>query len=640
MTINRQSREYVRWYQDALNRIDGAGLSVDGIAGARTRAAVRRYQTRKGLVVDGKVGSRTEAALVADGAPPPPGAPAAAFNLLVDANRDGTIDATPATSATWTFGAAGSGAVVLVNNDDDGIDGSPDNENTVVDGGNDASELAPLRIARAGTGTVPPGTTLELLVDRPDALRIFSSHAVSGTEIIGPAVGGSHRFASLPSATLNLAMEGVRYAGPGFDGEVQITLRATAPGGTRTEQTATVRVAPWIMPSHLEPVEKVFVVEDTFASNARFRSDLRRMVTAAGARLVEFRSSDVWMQDCMEFGFASIPGIALRSVLRAPRNRPLRSFPRALLGTDLGYTEQGTLTPFTTFDSSGNLEATPPFTSPAGKHFPFGRVYFGPGRGVFDTIDVDLAEFLRKQVVQEPVELDTAWLAVGHVDEVLSFVPAPGGLGFKMLIASPRRAYQILDALNATNPSDRLLHGRSFPLDLGSTPSFDVEQSIGTFLGLRSDFHPDLQAGIAGGSVIHTPQPLRDYNAARQADIDRIRSTMVSEIGLRDSDIIEVPAVLMPNPRTPQHADALIPGMVNMLVVNGHCIVPEPFGPRVGTPPVDRFEDEVRTQLAGLGLTVDFLDCWDEYHVALGEVHCGTNTLRRAVPAPWWEFQP
>jgi hypothetical protein len=26
--------------------------------------------------------------------------------------------------------------------------------------------------------------------------------------------------------------------------------------------------------------------------------------------------------------------------------------------------------------------------------------------------------------------------------------------------------------------------------------------------------------------------------------------------------------------------------------------------------------------------------------VALGEVHCGTNTLRRAVPAPWWEFQP
>ena len=53
MTINRQSREYVRWYQDALNRIDGAGLSVDGIAGARTRAAVRRYQTRKGLVVDG-----------------------------------------------------------------------------------------------------------------------------------------------------------------------------------------------------------------------------------------------------------------------------------------------------------------------------------------------------------------------------------------------------------------------------------------------------------------------------------------------------------------------------------------------------------------------------------------------------------
>lgn len=77
-----------------------------------------------------------------------------------------------------------------------------------------------------------------------------------------------------------------------------------------------------------------------------------------------------------------------------------------------------------------------------------------------------------------------------------------------------------------------------------------------------------------------------------------------------------------------------------MLVINGHCIVPQPFGPVGGSPARDVFEEDVRTQLLPVGLTVDFLDCWEEYHVELGEVHCATNTLRRADPVRWWEFQP
>jgi len=71
--VNRQSREYIRWYQAALNQIDSAGLVVDGIVGPLTRGAVRRYQTRKGLAVDGIVGPNTERALMMDGASPPPG---------------------------------------------------------------------------------------------------------------------------------------------------------------------------------------------------------------------------------------------------------------------------------------------------------------------------------------------------------------------------------------------------------------------------------------------------------------------------------------------------------------------------------------------------------------------------------------
>src|SRR5438093_5934593 len=146
------------------------------------------------------------------------------------------------------------------------------------------------------------------------------------------------------------------------------------------------------------------------------------------------------MQDCMEVGYSNLPTSGYRAVMRAPRNRPLQVFPKALLNRDMGYHEPGSLSPFNTFDSTGNLEATPPVSNKAGKKFPFGRIYFGGvGRGT-QEIDPETREFLQKQIVQAPISIDTSWLTVGHVDEILSFVPAGGSKGFKMLIASPRLA--------------------------------------------------------------------------------------------------------------------------------------------------------------------------------------------------------
>lgn len=71
--VNRTSAEYVRWYQQSLNLLQGAGLVVDGIFGPITKSAVRSFQSRKGLVADGIVGPITEGALVAAGAGRPPG---------------------------------------------------------------------------------------------------------------------------------------------------------------------------------------------------------------------------------------------------------------------------------------------------------------------------------------------------------------------------------------------------------------------------------------------------------------------------------------------------------------------------------------------------------------------------------------
>jgi peptidoglycan hydrolase-like protein with peptidoglycan-binding domain len=70
--VNRRSTAYVQWVQAALNRISGAGLTVDGVLGPRTRAAIQAFQRQRGLAVDGIVGPRTEAALITAGAGNPP----------------------------------------------------------------------------------------------------------------------------------------------------------------------------------------------------------------------------------------------------------------------------------------------------------------------------------------------------------------------------------------------------------------------------------------------------------------------------------------------------------------------------------------------------------------------------------------
>lgn len=75
--VSRTSPDYIRWVQQALNQVMGLQLAVDGKDGPKTRSAVRSFQQKRGLTADGIVGAVTEAALLAAGAPPPPGATAA-----------------------------------------------------------------------------------------------------------------------------------------------------------------------------------------------------------------------------------------------------------------------------------------------------------------------------------------------------------------------------------------------------------------------------------------------------------------------------------------------------------------------------------------------------------------------------------
>jgi len=70
--ISRTSGTYIKWIQMSLNRLLGTSITVDGISGSRTRAAIRRFQQQAGLRADGIVGPATERSMINAGASKPP----------------------------------------------------------------------------------------------------------------------------------------------------------------------------------------------------------------------------------------------------------------------------------------------------------------------------------------------------------------------------------------------------------------------------------------------------------------------------------------------------------------------------------------------------------------------------------------
>ncbi|XP_009327559.1 PREDICTED: protein-arginine deiminase type-1-like, partial [Pygoscelis adeliae] len=212
--------------------------------------------------------------------------------------------------------------------------------------------------------------------------------------------------------------------------------------------TVVFRVAPWIMtPNTAAPLE-VFVCsvdnnEDFVASVGALAEKAKCPLTVCP--LLENRQ-DRWIQDEVEFGYVQAPHKTFPVVFDSPRDRGLKDFPvKSILGPDFGYVARQAPEGSSSLDSFGNLEVSPPVTV-RGKEYPLGRILIGSsfprlgGRRMAKAVK----DFLVAQQVQAPVELFSDWLHVGHVDEFLSFIPAPDRKGFRLLLASPSACYQLL----------------------------------------------------------------------------------------------------------------------------------------------------------------------------------------------------
>jgi protein-arginine deiminase len=408
-----------------------------------------------------------------------------------------------------------------------------------------------------------------------------------------------------------------------WDGYVDLSLEMSG-GGQKGSDKLRMRVSPVMTYHHLLPTESTWVSQVNAAGNAAMRADLATAATAAGVPAPRtIAVTDQWTQDFFETGFMSMPGAggtqhAIRVALRSantdspntPRN-PLRRAGRAafamMRGKDMAAVQQYDLARrgrFDTLNSFGNFETIPPYTA-NGKSFPLGRQLRGNIASYYT--DPSFTKMMEAQAVQPPVYLDTSWLLVGHVDETLSFVKASSPRGWVVLVNDATMARNMLQAqANAGN---------------GSTPMF---------VGKYWDSQSPAQATI--NQVLSDTDVMQASAEAAVEVADQI-AILKAETGITDAEIVKIPYLHM---TTSGKSVAYQPGMVNGLYLSPtHFVAPDPHGPVVNGE--DIFQKAMRDALTPYGITVHFAEDWDTYHRNLGEVHCGTNSVRQVPAAKWWE---
>ena len=270
----------------------------------------------------------------------------------MDVRRDGSLVAAP---ARWTWGAAARCGRAGQQRRRRRRRGSPDNENAVVDGGNDVAELTPLAIERSSAGAGRGRPSSWRSATRP---RCASWTAPPGAPRSSGPRPAPPPFADVSPQRIELGMEGPATR-RGFDGEVTLTLRATHPG--QPLETKTHRADGAVGdPQPPRPGR-----DGVRRRRRPVQRPLPRRPAPAGHRRRAARSSrspsgDVWVQDCMEFGYASVP--ASRCARCSGAAEPAaHTAPRALLAADRATPSRGRCVRLT-FDSGGNLEASPPVT--------------------------------------------------------------------------------------------------------------------------------------------------------------------------------------------------------------------------------------------------------------------------------------
>lgn len=490
----------------------------------------------------------------------------------------------------------------------------------------DNTQRSPEYLAPLKTVPIPAlvgkayGTVTVSSATQRDAVRIFqkqgkdwvyidNNHIFSRRELeVGLDLGIDARYTRRPKTWDTKRPES-------WDGRVTVCFTVQV-GDTKSSDTVMLRVAPVLTHHHLQKVEQVLASgEDWDPYLVNFTNTLASITKAAGLKkdLYLFKEpSDRWVQDFVEPGYASMPGpngtVSIRIMIRCPGDdrqggrQLFLYFRKAGVGAvqHLGIKVSN-------IDAGGNIEATPPYTF-NGKTWPAGRLIHGNR----DSHRHHILSYLEAQESQKPLLLNTSWLAVGHVDEFLQFIPAKNDRGWVAVISDPRLAIKILE--------EKQMAG------YGSIPA----------LSRMDDIHNSIPAINQLLCMVH----FRNLNEMAAQRIDGNIKILKREVGLTDEDIVRIPAFFAETHESEVQEsnlklEAYYPAVINNLVLTGYntCVAPYPWGPVIHGK--DVFGEEIRNTYAKVGMKIKFIDVWESHHVEMGAVHCGTNSIRD-MSTRWW----
>jgi protein-arginine deiminase len=518
-----------------------------------------------------------------------------------------------------------------------------DASDSVVDGAQDENDLARIRVAP--WVLAPKDATGQLAVSQTDRVHLFVKRA-QGWQLVGPS---TKLTADEVRHGVELGIEGkdiIRDSAV-WDGRVDVTLTVTADGKTATNRV-TLKEAPVLTQLNTQRLEQVFSALSDDEETKGWQDVVRSQARAAGGSLkILDQSGDTWTQDIFEPAYMSMPGVSGQQqsmkVLLGSVNDSRRVGSRVifteLAGHDVAavHTEHvPVLEPFEndSYDSMGNLE-----TIPATAGHPDGQIVIG-GDGHQTGPATEMMTLLKSQGLQDPIDVDTSWLSIGHVDEFVQFVPVPGSArGWKALVADPAAGLNLLRGVRKAGHGGEIMHGGLPKLEWPYDERID-QRTTNEFLADEQFVATNERAA---SKIAANLSVLRAKDGLTDADIVRIPALYTArglDYGMLETQIRSTPDGPEKDKLTAQlHAmrDAVaeVPGTVNGLVLTaGRYVAPTTYGPLVNGK--DVFATAITKAFTSIGYHVTYANDLTSVHVSEGEIHCATNTLRTTPTLPWW----
>jgi len=586
----------------------------------------------------------------------------------------------------WEWGEKGKGAIILYQSEkpENNENNNNDDENKHDDSQQEQQlNLAPLvfypKFKDDGSHNNPKlEGRLEWGIADDDRIQLYTSIKPNASKIEHEQSFGvcSYTF-DIPKEGLILGMVAKRY--DLIPGETPITLEFIPiiddESQEEKKQTAEILVAPWMMPHVLCPVKQVYVGswKDKLVQN--FTNILNKKFNKKKVFPInlDLPKKHRFVQDAVEIGYSYAPKNLRTVSLRSPINswhssKFKHKFLNEILPKDLD--KEVNITTKGNTMSFGNLEVTPPLPK-----YPFGRIYYSAKHSTGNFFE-EYANFLKAQKVQKPFTLDASWLYVGHVDELVCFLPVRNKL--VACIPSPRKAIEIIKEVQNQEYEATLMKKRKLeiqPAEGEKSVEIDVSkfkngETIGgveyTQIEEFNFSQVDTNRKDETENKQNTTEEEEKYKGAQQY-LDEVALKLRKELG-NALILIEVPVLFYAKKWGKQpKLSALTSNLVNLLAVNDLCFFPKPYGPTLkwarskfnisnivithklsskeikitfttGTNSrQDVFEQYMLTMLNHFKLKGIPCDVWDLYHMYDGEIHCGTNTWRTPDKIPqWW----